>query len=244
MLAQKVAVVTGAARGLGLEVSRLLAAEGCQVVLVGRKEKELQAACALLEAAGHSPLPLLADVTRGEEVARLAEEVAARYGRADILVNNAGVFLEPHDFADPARGSLLAVDPELVAATFQANTLGPLRLIQAFVPLMQRRGWGRVVNVSSGMGQLAAMGGAWPGYRASKTALNALTRILAAELQAAGQSGIKVNSVCPGWCRTDMGGEGAQRSAEDGARSILWAATLGEDGPSGGFFRDGQPLDW
>jgi len=242
MLAQKVAVVTGAARGLGLEVSRLLAEAGCQVVMVGRKEKELQAACALLEAQGHSPLPLVADVARSEDVSRLAAEVERRFGRTDILVNNAGVFLEPHDFADPAGGSLLRADPALVAATFEVNTLGPLRLIQAFVPLMQRQGWGRVVNVSSGMGQLSSMGAAWPGYRASKTALNALTRILAAELGAA--SPIKVNAVCPGWCRTDMGGGDAQRSAEEGARSILLAALLPDDGPSGGFFRDGQPLEW
>jgi len=241
MLAQKVAIVTGAGRGLGLEVSRLLAEQGCQVVMVGRREKELQAACALLEAKGLSPLPLTADVTRAEDVERLAASVAQRYGRADILVNNAGVFLEPHDFSDPASGSLLKVDPALVAATFEVNTLGPLRLLQAVVPLMQQRNWGRIVNVSSGMGQLSAMGAAWPGYRASKAALNALTRILAAELQG---SGIKVNSVCPGWCRTDMGGSDAQRSSEQGARSILWAATLPDEGPSGGFFRDGQPLEW
>ncbi|BBN89225.1 SDR family NAD(P)-dependent oxidoreductase [Azospira sp. I09] len=243
MLAQKIAVVTGAARGLGLAVAGLLAEQGCRVVLVGRREGPLQAACAELAGRGLAVAAQVADVTRGEDVARLAAFLEREYGGVDILVNNAGVFLEPHDFADPASGSLLRVDPALVAATLEANTLAPLRLMQALVPLMRRRGWGRIVNVSSGMGQLSTMGGAWPGYRASKTALNALTRILAAELAAEGAA-IKVNAVCPGWCRTEMGGSGAQRSAEEGARSILWAATLPDDGPSGGFFRDGQPLDW
>lgn len=242
MLAQKIAVVTGANRGLGLEVARRLGAEQCQVVMVGRQAGAIETAAAVLEAQdGHAYQPFVADVTQAQDVARLAAFVKGRYGHVHILVNNAGVFLEPHDFSDPSSGSALTVAPELLAATLATNTVAPLRLIQAMVPLMRPTGWGRIVNVSSGMGQLSEMGGQWPGYRASKTALNALTRILAAELRG---SGIKVNSVCPGWCQTDMGGGDALRSAEEGAASICWAALLPDDGPSGGFFRDGKALDW
>lgn len=241
MLTGKTAIVTGAARGLGLAVSRQLAEAGARVVLVGRDAAQLARASDSLRADGLPAEGFAADVSDPGAVAALAGHLRERHGRADILVNNAGVFLEPRDFAHPAGASLLEVPPEVVARTFETNTLAPLRLMQAIVPLMQARNWGRVVNVSSGMGRLQDMGGYWPGYRSSKTALNALTRILAAELQG---SGIKVNAVCPGWCRTEMGGPGAERSVEQGAASIVWAALLPDDGPSGGFFRDGQPLGW
>jgi NAD(P)-dependent dehydrogenase (short-subunit alcohol dehydrogenase family) len=130
-------------------------------------------------------------------------------------------------------------DVDLVRASMEANVYGPLRLCQKLVPLM--RGKGRVVNLSSGMGQLAEMNGCCPGYRLSKTALNALTRILADELK---DTRIKVNSVCPGWVRTDMGGPNADRHVEKGAETVVWLATLGDDGPSGGFFRDKQSIPW
>jgi len=186
-------------------------------------------------------LPHVADVTDASAVAALAARLRREFGRADILVNNAGVLLEPHGFAVPEDASALVVDPEIVAATYACNALAPLRLIQAIVPLMRDNGWGRIVNVSSGMGQLADMGGCWPGYRMSKAALNALTRLTARELEG---SPIKVNAVCPGWCRTEMGGQDATRSADEGAQGIVWAALLPDDGPSGGFFRDGKPIDW
>ena len=130
-------------------------------------------------------------------------------------------------------------DPAIVRRTFETNTLGPLMVSQALIPLMQ--GSGRVVNVSSGMGQLAEMNGGYPGYRLSKAALNALTRILADELKG---TGVKVNSVCPGWVRTDMGGADAPRTPKQGAETIVWLATLPDDGPTGGFFRDKQPIPW
>ena len=123
--------------------------------------------------------------------------------------------------------------------TFETNTLGPLMVSQALIPLMQ--GSGRVVNVSSGMGQLAEMNGGYPGYRLSKAALNALTRILADELE---DTSVKVNSVCPGWVKTDMGGPDAPRTPEQGVQTIVWLATLPDDGPTGGFFRDKQPIPW
>lgn len=241
MLAQKLAVVTGAARGLGLSVARELATAGCLVLMVGRTAESIEDAARSLQALGRNVLPHVADVTDASAVAALAARLRREFGRADILVNNAGVLLEPRGFAAPEGASVLAVDPEVVAATFACNALAPLRLIQAIAPLMRDNGWGRIVNVSSGMGQLADMGGSWPGYRMSKAALNALTRLTARELEG---SGIKVNAVCPGWCRTEMGGQDATRSADEGAQGIVWAAQLPDEGPSGGFFRDGKAIDW
>lgn len=241
MLAQKLAVVTGAARGIGLSVARDLAIAGCTVLMVGRGADTIEHAFQQLRKDGHDVLPHLADVTDASAVAALAARLRREFGRADILVNNAGVFLEAKDFAAPQAASIFSVDPALIAATYACNALAPLRLIQAIVPLMRENGWGRIVNVSSSMGQLAEMGGFWPGYRMSKAALNALTRLTARELEG---SPIKVNSVCPGWCRTEMGGMKATRSADDGAKGIVWAALLSDDGPSGGFFRDGKPIAW
>ncbi|EXI74506.1 MAG TPA: SDR family NAD(P)-dependent oxidoreductase [Candidatus Accumulibacter phosphatis] len=242
MLAQKLAVVTGAARGIGLAVARDLATAGCKVLMVGRNAADIEAAAARLREGGLDVLPHLADVTDASAVAALAARLRREFGRVDILVNNAGIFPEARDFArPPLAASVFAVEPETVAATIDCNALAALRLLQACVPLMRESGYGRIVNVSSGMGQLSEMGGFWPGYRMSKAALNALTRLAASELEG---SAIKINSVCPGWCRTGMGGENATRSADEGASGIVWAALLPDDGPSGGFFRDGKPIDW
>ena len=126
-------------------------------------------------------------------------------------------------------------------ATFSTNVIGPLALTQAAIPIMRRQGYGRIVNLSSGLGQLSDMGGSYAGYRMSKAALNALTRTVAAEL---GDAPIKINAMCPGWVRTEMGGPDAHRSVEEGAQTAVWLATLGADGPSGGFFRDREPIAW
>ncbi|WP_153114559.1 SDR family NAD(P)-dependent oxidoreductase [Rhodocyclus tenuis] len=241
MIEKKLAIVTGASRGLGCAVARDLADAGYRVLMIGRQRQQIEAAAGELAASGRDVLPHVADVADASAVAALAARVRREFGRVDVLVNNAGVFPEPNDFVNPQGASVAEVDPELVASAFATNALAPLRLIQAFLPLMLARKQGRIVNVSSGMAQLANMGGFWPAYRMSKIALNALTRLTAEEVAA---SGIKVNSVCPGWCRTDMGGSGAGRSADEGAASIVWAALLPDDGPSGGFFRDGQPIEW
>ncbi|MDS4056351.1 SDR family NAD(P)-dependent oxidoreductase [Accumulibacter sp.] len=241
MLAQKLAIVTGASRGIGLAVARDLAAAGCRVLMIGRVPEAIDEAARQLRESGSDVVPHVADITEPSAVAALAARVRREFGRADILVNNAGIFLETKDFALPQAASVFAVDPEIVQATLACNALAPLRLIQAIVPIMREGGWGRIVNVSSGMGQLAEMEGFWPGYRMSKAALNALTRLTAREIEG---SPIKINSVCPGWCRTDMGGPNAARSAEEGAAGIVWAALLPDDGPNGGFFRDGKPIQW
>jgi NAD(P)-dependent dehydrogenase (short-subunit alcohol dehydrogenase family) len=237
MSEKPVALITGAYRGLGLETCRQLAQAGYRVVLTARKEKSGGEAAANLQAAGLAVEFHPLDVTSTDEVTRLAEFIERTYGRLDVLVNNAGIFpdLPPGE----SESSALQADPLTLVAGFEVNTLAPLRLCQAMIPLM--RGEGRIVNVSSGMGQLSEMNGCCPGYRVSKTALNALTRIFADELQG---TGIKINSVCPGWVRTEMGGDAAPLSVEQGAEGIVWAATLPDDGPSGGFFRHGKAIDW
>jgi NAD(P)-dependent dehydrogenase (short-subunit alcohol dehydrogenase family) len=179
------------------------------------------------------------DVTDAESVEAFAAHIERGYCRLDVLINNAGVFLDPMPPEDPSASSALRADIATVRYSMQTNAYGPLRLCQVMIALM--RGRGRVVNVPSGMGQITEMNGCCPGYRFSKAALNAPTRILADELR---DTRIKVNSVCPGWVRTERGGPDADRSVEEDADTIVWLATLPDSGRSGGFFRDRRPIPW
>jgi len=236
---KKIAVVTGANRGLGLETCRQLARLGLTVILTARDPARGAAEADKLQAQGLDVIFQPLDVTDPASIVQLGEFLAQKFGRIDVLVNNAGVFLDPLGGDDPDASSVLRADIDILRTTMETNLYGPLSMCQALIPLMQ--GSGRVVNVSSGMGQLSEMNGCCPGYRFSKTGLNALTRTLADELQ---HTAIKVNSVCPGWVRTDMGGPNAERPVEKGAETIVWLATLDDDGPSGGFFRDKAPIAW
>jgi NAD(P)-dependent dehydrogenase (short-subunit alcohol dehydrogenase family) len=230
-----VALVTGAYRGIGLEVARQLAARGYTVVLTARDAAKAEtAARALKDAELEGVVPARLDVTdeRSVEDARLFVE--ERFGRLDVLVNNAAILYDSWQRAETA-------DLKVVREAFETNTLGPWRTSQAFVPLLRRSRSGRIVNVSSESGSLASMGGGTPAYGVSKAALNALTRMLADELRGAR---VLVNSVCPGWVATEMGGPDAPRTPEEGAAGVVWAATLPDGGPTGGFFRDGEPLAW
>ncbi|TCO80806.1 short-subunit dehydrogenase [Plasticicumulans lactativorans] len=240
-LDRPVAVVTGANRGLGLATARALASHGLHVLMTSRNAEAGAAATERLAAAGLDVAFHPLEVTDAGSVATLGAFVRSRCGRIDVLVNNAGVLLDGHGLVDRNGSSAFKASLDTLRTTMETNVYGPLALAQEFVPLMRTRGYGRVVNVSSGMGQLADMGGHWPAYRISKAALNALTRILAAETAG---SGILVNAISPGWVRTDMGGQNAERSPEEAAAGIVWAATLPDDGPSGGFFRDGVALPW
>ena len=233
---QPVAVVTGANRGLGLETCRRLAALGYTVILTSRREAEGRAAAQSLADHGLAVRFHPLDVTDESSIQALATTVRG-LGRLDVLVNNAGIVPDP--MPGTPEASVFRADLATVRRGLETNALAPLRLCQVLIPLMGDRG--RVVNVSSGMGQLDDMNGGCPGYRLSKVSLNALTRIFADELR---DTGVKVNSVCPGWVRTDLGGEHAPLSVEEGAEGIVWAATLPDDGPSGGFFRHGQPIPW
>lgn len=237
MTESRIAVVTGAYRGLGLETCRQLAELGYRVVLTARREAKGRAAAEGLAGQGLDVRFLLLDVTDSASIRALADDLWKDFGRIDCLVNNAGIFPDPEPGSD--RSSIFRADLDTIRRGLETNALGALHLCQALIPLMG--GKGRVVNVSSGMGQLSEMNGCCPGYRLSKTALNAVTRILADELQ---DTDVKVNAICPGWVRTDMGGPNAILPVEEGARGIVWAATLPDDGPSGGFFRHGEPIDW
>ncbi|MDQ5819024.1 MAG: SDR family oxidoreductase [Actinomycetota bacterium] len=227
----RVALVSGGNRGIGLEIVRQLAGRGITVILGSREEESGRAAA---EDLSGDVIVRQLDVTDEGSVTRLAASVEDEFGRLDVLVNNAGISND-----DGQRG--MNADLDRVREALEANLFGAWRLCEMAIPLMQRGGYGRIVNVSSGMGALEDMGGGSPGYRVSKTALNALTRILASELRG---SGILVNSVCPGWVQTDMGSPRAPRPVEEGADTPVWAATLPKGGPTGGFFRDRRPIPW
>lgn len=230
---QRIAIVTGANRGIGLEVVRQLAQTGMTVILGSRDLKKGEAAAANLVGEGLPVLPRKLDVTDSDSITKLATQVEQEFGRLDILVNNAGILYDT--WQKPSTADL-----DMVQQALDTNTLGPWRMCKAFIPLLRRSQQGRIVNVSSGAGSIASMGDSTPAYSVSKAALNAFTRTLAAELKSAG---ILVNAVCPGWVATDMGGSGG-RPVEDGAASVVWAVMLPDNGPTGGFFRDGQPLAW
>ncbi len=233
----RIALVTGANRGLGLETCRQLAALGMTVILTSRDASLGRQAVKQIEGPGlglhYHPL----DVTDAESIDALTGYIQEYHGRLDVLVNNAGIF--PDTPSHGGSSSVFEAKLDTLRTSIETNTYGPLRLCQRLIPLMNGRG--RVVNVSSGMGQLSEMNGCCPGYRLSKTALNAVTRIVADELR---DTQIKVNSVCPGWVRTDMGGAGADLTPAEGADTIVWLATLPDDGPSGGFFRQRSPISW
>ena len=227
----RVALVSGGNRGIGLEVCRQLAERDLTVILGSRDEDSGRAAAEGLS--GYVVVHRL-DVADGQSVDRLASFVEDEFGRLDVLVNNAGISND-----EGQRG--IDADLDRVRDALEANLLGAWRLCEVAIPLMQRNGYGRIVNMSTGLAALEDMGGGSPAYRVSKTALNALTRILASELRG---SGILVNSVCPGWVQTDMGGSSAPRPVEAGADTPVWAATLPNNGPTGGFFRDRRPIHW
>jgi NAD(P)-dependent dehydrogenase (short-subunit alcohol dehydrogenase family) len=227
----RVALVSGGNRGIGLEICRQLADKGITIILGSRDEESGRAAAEGLS--GHVVVHQL-DVADQKSVDRLASFVEDEFGRLDVLVNNAGISND-----EGQRG--IDADLDRVREALEANLLGAWRLCEVAIPLMQRNGYGRIVNISTGLAALEDMGGGSPAYRVSKTALNALTRILASELRG---SGILVNSVCPGWVQTDMGGSSAPRPVEVGADTPVWAATLPNNGPTGGFFRDRRPIHW
>lgn len=228
---QRIAVVTGGNRGIGLEICRQLAGLGLKVVLAARDEGKAREAAAGL--AG-DVVPYVLDVRDTEGARRLAESLERDHGGVDVLVNNAGVFLDHH------QGGL-SVSMDVVRESLETNVVGPWALSQAVVPLMKRRRYGRIVNVSSGLGAMSEMMGGYAGYRVSKLALNGLTRILADELR---DTNILVNTLCPGWVQTEMGGVGAPKPVDKGADTAVWLATLPDGGPTGGFFRDRRQIPW
>ena len=231
--ARRVALVTGANRGIGLETCRQLLVRGLTVVMTGRDPKAVELALAGLDHGGHA-IALRLDVTERATIAAAFQEAVARLGSVDVVVNNAAVLL--HEDAD-----VLATPGDGYRQTFEANVFGAIEVCRVFVPPMIERGWGRIVNVSSGVSHLARMSAYAPAYTMSKTALNAFTRILAETYRG---RGLLANAVDPGWVRTDMGGPSAPRSVQQGAETIVWLATLSDNGPTGGFFKDRRAVEW
>lgn len=233
--AARIALVTGGNRGIGHEICRQLAVSGCTVVLTARDAGQGKAAAKALRDQGLDVEFHRLDVASCRSIRACVAAVAERRGCIDVLVNNAGVL------ADPRGSRFLDSKLDTYRDTLETNLFGPLQLAQAVIPLMKAKRYGRIVNMSSGLGQLSEMGVGTPAYRISKTALNALTRILAAEFH---ENNILVNSMSPGWVRTRMGGEGAPRTPEQAADTAVWLATLPDDGPTGSFFLDRKPIDW
>lgn len=229
----QLALVTGANRGIGLEVCRQLIERGYAVILGSRDLRKGQKAAASLKVSEPQLFVRQLDVTDQKSIDKLRDEMKKDFGRLDVLVNNAGAVY------DTWQG-VLGANLNEVRQALETNTLSAWRMCQAFVPLIRKSKHGRIVNVSSQAGSLASMGAWTPAYNMSKVALNALTRMLAKELK---PDRILVNSICPGWVATDMGGRGGGAVAK-GAKSIVWAVTLADNGPTGGFFRDGKPLPW
>jgi NAD(P)-dependent dehydrogenase (short-subunit alcohol dehydrogenase family) len=220
------ALVSGANRGIGEEIARQLAEEHGFLVFAGSRDPSKVEETDSIRA-------VQLDVTDQATVDAARERIESDPGRLDALVNNAGVYGEPIGVAD--------YDLDDAHEVLETNVFGPWRLVQSFLPLLRRSDHPRIVNMSSGAGQLSDMDGGRAAYRVSKTGLNALTRALAADERG---SGVLVNTMCPGWVRTDMGGAGAPRSVEEGADTAVWLATLPDDGPTGGFFRNRRPIDW
>lgn len=228
-----ITLVTGGNRGIGLEVCRQLAAMGHTVLLGARDLGKGERAAAALAVQGLTVQPLALDVTDPASMAAAYEQVKAEHGRLDVLINNAAILID-------ADRRAIDLDMTTVQQTFITNVMGPWQMVQIFLPLLRRSAHPRVVNVSSEMGTIAEMSGADPSYSLSKAALNALNKLLAEDLR---RDRILVNAICPGWVATDMGGPHAG-PVTAGARRVIWAALLPDDGPTGTFTRDGETLPY
>lgn len=225
-------MVTGASKGIGLEVVRQLAAKQWRVFLRGRSLDSIERAATSLSAPSVTPVVL--DVTAHGSIDRALKTIAQTVDHLDVLVNNAGI-LDDHD------DSALNLPADQLRRMFETNTIGPLLVIQTFVPLLRKSAAARIINISSGVGRLSDMGPAVPAYGISKTALNGVTGKFAASLKSVG---IAVNAVDPGWVRTEMGGSEAPRSVEQGADTIVWLATQAPQSMTGLFLRDRKPIPW
>lgn len=234
----KTALVTGANRGIGFAIARQLAELGITVLAGVRNGASAASATAAFGKIGVDVQPVILDVANVAALPSALKEIEQRHAPIDILVNNAAILIDGPGGFD---ASLFDMTDETFRLTWETNVLAPAAIIRTLLPGMIAREYGRVVNVSSLAGQLAGMGSGFPAYRISKTALNALTRIAAAE---AGRGDVKVNACSPGWVRTGMGGPEASRLPDKGAETPVWLATLPSDGPTGGFFEDKKAVPW
>ena len=230
----KVALVTGGNRGIGYELVKQLALKGFKVILASRDPEMGHQSIQKLKEPNLGVSFVMMDVDNQESIHQAAITVNKRYGRLDVLINNAGVYLDENK-------KLVAMDPSILEKTMATNFFGAYHVIHSFIPIMEKQSYGRIINVSSEYGALSEM--SCPGvgaYKLSKLALNGLTQLVAGEIN----GDIKINAVDPGWVSSNMGGPSAPRTPKQAAESILWLATIGPEGPNGGFFRDGIQIDW
>lgn len=238
----RIALVTGANRGIGFEIARRLAQKDIRVLVAARDPDKGAAAAAKLTGEGLDARPVQLDVNQARSIEAAVGKIRDQFDRVDILVNNAGIQID-------SQADILELDPVIFQNTLETNAFGPLLLAQACAPIMKQNGYGRIVNISSTLGALAEIASPEspyaevlaPAYRLSKALLNGITVLLAKQLR---NHNILVNSACPGWVRTEMGGSAAPLSPEQGAETPVWLATLPDDGPTGGFFRERQPIPW
>lgn len=231
---KQVALVTGGNRGIGNELVKQLALNGFTVILASRDPEMGHEAAQKLKELDLDVPCIEMDVTNQESIHQASVTINEKYGRVDVLINNAGVYLDENE-------KLLAMDPSILEKTMAINFFGAYHVIRSFIPLMEKQGYGRIINVSSEYGAMSEM--SYPGvgaYKLSKLALNGLTQLVAGEIK----GDIKINAVDPGWVSSDMGGPSAPKTPRQAAESILWLTTIGPEGPNGGFFRDGKRIDW
>jgi len=233
---KQIALISGGNKGLGFETAVQLSRRGIKVFLGSRSEQKGRESATRLQSAGFDVTYIPLEVTDAASIQAAVDKIGKEFGHLDILINNAGVLLERGDGSLPIH-----TDKDILLKTFETNVAGAYMLCDAVLPLMRQNGYGRIVNVSSGMGQLANMQSEFPAYRISKTALNAVTKIFATLCRGIN---ILVNSVCPGWVKTDMGGAEAPRSLAAGVETIVWAATLEDGSLTGNFFRDKHSIPW
>lgn len=231
---EKIAVVTGGNKGIGFGICRSLAKQGIRTILTARDVSKGEIAKEQLKQEGLEIIFHPLDVTDENSIDSLVSFLSKEFGKLDILINNAAIRKD-------AGMMGLDVPVEIFREMMDTNLYGPVMMCQALAPLLKKSSAGRIVNVSSGMGSLASMGGGSPAYRITKAALNAMTKVLASEFRG---SGVLVNCCHPGWVRTDMGGRGASKSIDEGADTPVWLALLSKDGPTGGFFQDRKPMPW
>ena len=229
---QKIILITGANKGIGLETASILGAMGHFVIITARDEQKGIAAVERLRKEGSDAHFIILDVTREAQIHQAVSQVEKLYNKLDVLINNAGILAD--------KNNSLQVSKAAVQQHFDTNFFGPLLISQAFYPLLQQSNEARIINVSSQMGRLNGIGGGSAAYRFSKTALNSLTAVMAADLAG---TNIKVNCLHPGWVKTDMGGAGATYSIKEGADTIVWLATE-PNIPTGKFFANREEMPW
>lgn len=236
-----IALVTGGNRGIGFDVCRQLAKKGITVILTSRDSAKGIQKAAELESEGLDVIFAQLDVNDPDSIAEIQKFVEKKWGRLDILVNNAAILLDDPAVESKHPSGLFETDKEILMQTFETNVVGCFMLSEAFLPMMIQQNYGRIVNITSGLSQLEQMQSDFPAYRISKTALNAVTRIFADKGR---KHHVLVNSIDPGWVKTDMGGPNAPLTVEQAADTIVWASTLPNDGPTGGFFREKMAINW